>query len=210
MLTANPNRTSPVLRGAWILERLLGTPPSPPPPNVEALPENGRGAPARTVRERLEQHRANPTCFACHGVMDPLGMALENFDTVGQFRSVDLDTLTAIDASGVLPDGKAISGPADLRAALVARSGMFVQTLTENLMTYALGRQLDYRDMPTVRGIVRAAAADDYRFESIVYHIVTSDAFRMREGLSATEMSDKKAPAASPANAGQKKQVTLK
>ncbi|MDR0781098.1 MAG: DUF1592 domain-containing protein [Pseudomonadales bacterium] len=186
MLTANPNRTSPVLRGAWILERLLGTPPSPPPPNVEALPENSGGGPARTVRERLEQHRANPTCFACHGVMDPLGMALENFDTVGQFRAFDRDTLTAIDASGVLPDGKAINGPADLRAALVARSDMFVQTLTENLMTYALGRELTWRDMPTVRGIVRAAAKDDYRFESIVYHVVTSDAFQKREGLSAT------------------------
>jgi mono/diheme cytochrome c family protein len=187
MLTANPNRTSPVLRGAWILERLLGTPPSPPPPNVEALPENGGGAPARTVRERLEQHRANPTCFACHGVMDPLGMALENFDTVGQFRSNDRDTLSAIDASGVLPDGKAINGPSDLRAALVERSDMFVQTLTENLMTYGLGRELTWRDMPTVRGVVRAAAKDDYRFESIVYHVVTSDAFRAREGLSATD-----------------------
>ncbi|MDR2212991.1 MAG: DUF1592 domain-containing protein [Pseudomonadales bacterium] len=187
MLTANPNRTSPVLRGAWILERLLGTPPAAPPPNVEALPENGGGGPARTVRERLEQHRANPTCFACHGVMDPLGMALENFDSVGQFRGFDRDTLTAIDASGVLPDGKAIDGPADLRAALVARSDMFVQTLIENLMTYGLGRELTWRDMPTVRAILRAAAADDYRFESIVYHIVTSDAFRLREGLSATD-----------------------
>jgi hypothetical protein len=185
MLTANPNRTSPVLRGAWILERLLGTPPSPPPPNVEALPENGGGAPARTVRERLEQHRANPTCFGCHGVMDPLGMALENFDTVGQFRANDRDTLTAIDTSGVLPDGKAISGPADLRAALVARGDMFVQTLTENLMTYGLGRELTWRDMPTVRGVVRAAAKDDNRFESIVYHVVTSDAFQRREGLNA-------------------------
>jgi mono/diheme cytochrome c family protein len=187
MLTANPNRTSPVLRGAWILERLLGTPPSPPPPNVEALPENGGGAPARTVRERLEQHRANPTCFGCHGVMDPLGMALENFDTVGQFRSNDRDTLTAIDASGVLPDGKAINGPADLRAALVARSDMFVQTLTENLMTYGLGRELTWRDMPTVRGVVRAAAEDGNRFESIVYHVVTSEAFKRREGLSAND-----------------------
>ncbi|HWK54271.1 MAG TPA: DUF1592 domain-containing protein [Hyphomicrobiales bacterium] len=186
MLTANPNRTSPVLRGAWILERILGTPPSPPPPNVEALPENGSG-PARTVRERLEQHRSNPVCFGCHGVMDPLGMALENFDTVGQFRTHDRDTLTAIDTSGVLPDGVAIDGPADLRAALVARSDMFVQTLTENLMTYALGRQLTWQDMPLVRDIVKAAAADDYRFESIVYHIVQSPAFRLREGLSTTE-----------------------
>lgn len=187
MLTANPNRTSPVLRGAWILERILGTPPSPPPPNVEALPENSGGGPAKTVRERLEQHRANPSCFGCHGVMDPLGLALENFDTVGQFRTHDRDTLTAIDASGVLPDGKAINGPADLREALVARSDMFVQTLTENLMTYGLGRELTWRDMPTVREIVRKAEANGNRFESIVYEIVASEAFRMREGLSATE-----------------------
>lgn len=186
-LTANPNRTSPVLRGDWILEYLLGTPPGEPPPNVESLPENDAGQPARTVRERLAQHAANPSCFGCHGVMDPLGLALENFDTVGQYRTHDPDTLTAIDASGVLPDGTAINGAADLQAALVARTDMFVQTLTENLMTYALGRTLDYRDMPTVRGIVDEAAKGDYRFESIVYEVVTSMPFQMREYISAAE-----------------------
>jgi mono/diheme cytochrome c family protein len=180
MLTAYPNRTSPVLRGAWILERLLGSPPPEPPLNVPTLAENKRGEPAKTLRARLEQHRENPTCFACHGVMDPLGFALENFNAVGQFRANDPDTLTPIDASGQLPDGSPIDGPADLRQAIVARPDRFVQTLTENLMTFALGRSLDYRDMPTVRAIVRQAAAEDYRFEAIVHGIVASPAFRER------------------------------
>jgi hypothetical protein len=198
MMTANPNRTSPVLRGDWILERILGTPPAEPPPDVGDLPENGLGQPARTVRERLEQHRAQPQCYACHGVMDPLGLALENFNSVGQFRAFDPETLTPIDTAGVLPDGSVINGPADLHAALLARSDMFVQTLTENLMTYALGRQLDYRDMPTVRGIVRRAAEDDYRFASIVREVVLSDAFIKREKRLAS--SDDAAP--SDASAG--------
>jgi hypothetical protein len=184
MLTAYPNRTSPVLRGAWILDRVLGTPPPEPPPNVESLPENRRGQPARTLRERLEQHRDNPTCFACHGVMDPLGLALENFNAVGQFRTHDPETLTPIDSSGLLPDGTPIAGPEDLRRALTARPDRFVQAFTENLLTYALGRGLDYRDMPAVRNIVRGAEADDYRFRSIVLGIVSSDAFRRREAPS--------------------------
>jgi mono/diheme cytochrome c family protein len=191
MLTAYPNRTSPVVRGAWILDRLLGTPPPEPPLNVPTLPENKRGQPARALRARLEQHRANPTCFACHGVMDPLGLAMENFNAVGQFRTNDPDTLTRIDTAGQLPDGTAIKGLDDLRAALVARPDhQFVQALTENLLTYALGRSLDYRDMPTVRRIVRQAAADDYRFKSIVLGVVSSDAFRKREvdvGLPTTD-----------------------
>jgi hypothetical protein len=182
MLTAYPNRTSPVLRGAWILERLVGAPPPEPPLDVPELVENARGQPAQTLRARLEQHRENPTCFACHGVMDPLGLALENFNAVGQSRTHDPDTLTPIDAAGLLPDGSSIDGPSDLRAALIARPDQFVQTFTENLLTYALGRSLDYRDMPAVRAIARRAAADDYRFESIVLGIVASDAFRKREG----------------------------
>jgi hypothetical protein len=182
MLTAYPNRTSPVLRGAWILDRLLGTPPSDPPLNVPSLPENRRGQPAKTLRARLEQHRANPTCFACHGVMDPLGLALENFNAVGQFRANDPDTQTLIDTTGQLPDGTQVKGPDDLRRELVSRPDhQFVQALTENLMTYALGRGLDYRDMPTVRRIVRQAAGDQFQFESIVMGVVTSDAFRKRE-----------------------------
>jgi hypothetical protein len=182
MMTAYPNRTSPVLRGAWILDRLLGTPPADPPLDVPSLPENRRGQPAKTLRARLEQHRANPTCFACHGVMDPLGLALENFNAVGQFRAHDPDTLTLVDTVGQLPDGTPITGPDDLRRALVDRPDrQFVQALTENLLTYALGRTLDHRDMPTVRRIVRQAAADDYRFASIVSGVVSSDAFRKRE-----------------------------
>ncbi|HEU4688294.1 MAG TPA: DUF1592 domain-containing protein [Vicinamibacterales bacterium] len=182
MMTAYPNRTSPVLRGAWILDRLLGTPPSDPPLEVPSLPENRRGQPAKTLRARLEQHREKPTCYACHGVMDPLGFALENFSAVGQYRVNDPDTQTPIETSGQLPDGTAINGPDDLRKALVDRPDhQFVQALTENLMTYALGRSLDYRDMPTVRRIVRDAAKDDYRFKSIVLGVITSDAFRKRE-----------------------------
>ncbi|MGV3592729.1 MAG: DUF1592 domain-containing protein [Gammaproteobacteria bacterium] len=183
MLTANPNRTSPVLRGAWILDRVLGTPPADPPPGVDTNLENEAGQAPKTVRERLEQHRDNPSCNGCHGVMDPLGLALENFDTVGQFRTVDPQTLTTIDSSGVLPDGTPIAGPVDLTAALVARSDMFVQSLTENLMTYALGRTVTYRDMPAVRAIVRAAAEEGNRFESLVYNIVQSKAFLQREQL---------------------------
>jgi hypothetical protein len=183
MLTAYPNRTSPVLRGAWILDRLLGTPPADPPLEVPSLPENGRGQPARTLRARLEQHREKPTCFACHGVMDPLGLALENFNAVGQYRGYDPDTRGSIDTAGQLPDGTTITGPDDLRRALVDRPDhQFIQALTENLMTYALGRTLDYRDMPTVRHIVRQSAADQYRFKSIVLGVISSDAFRKREG----------------------------
>jgi hypothetical protein len=189
-LTANPNRTSPVLRGAWILERLLGTPPSPPPPNVEALAENRPGQRTLTVRQRIEQHRSKPGCMGCHGVMDPLGFALENFDTVGQFRTHDAQN--PIDTSGVLPDGTPIKGPEDLRRALVARPDQFVQALTENLLTYALGRNIDHRDMPAVRKIVRGAEPSGYRFESIVLGIISSDAFRKRE-----------APAISQASVGQ-------
>jgi mono/diheme cytochrome c family protein len=178
-LTANPNRTSPVLRGAWILDRLMGTPPAPPPPNVEALAENRAGQPPKSVRERIELHRSKPACMGCHAVMDPLGFALENFDTIGQFRT--LDGGVKIDPSGVLPDGTAINGPEDLRRALTARPDQFVQALTENLFTYAIGRSVEYRDMPAVRKIVRGAEADNFRFESIVLGVVSSDAFRKRE-----------------------------
>jgi hypothetical protein len=181
MLTAYPNRNSPVRRGAWILERVLGAPPPAPLPDVPELVENKRGEPPRTLRQRLEQHRESPNCFSCHGVMDPLGLALENFNAVGQYRTHDPETRTPIDAAGVLPDGTHVAGPADLRRALTAHPDQFVQALTENLLTFALGRSIDYRDMPTVRAIVRRAEADDYRFESLVLGVASSDAFRKRE-----------------------------
>jgi hypothetical protein len=188
-LTSYPNRTSPVLRGQWILARLVGAPPPAPPPNVPTLAENKRGEAPRTLRARLEQHRENPTCFACHGIMDPLGFALENYNAVGQFRSLDPDTRDPVDASGVLPDGTAVAGIADLRRALTARPEQFVQALTENLMTFALGRKLDYHDMPAVRAIVHDAEKDDYRFASLVLGIVSSDAFREREAVTETVAS---------------------
>jgi hypothetical protein len=189
MLTAYPNRTSPVLRGAWIQERILGSPPAAPPADVPDLEENKRGEPPRTLRARLEQHRENPTCFSCHGVMDPLGFALEHFNAVGQYRTIDPDTRTPIDASGTLPDGTAVASAADLRRALAKHPEKFVQALTENLLTFALGRTLDYRDMPLVREIVRRAERDDYRFESIVLGVVSSDAFRKREAVDALQAS---------------------
>jgi len=182
MLTAYPNRTSPPVRGAWVLDRLLGAPPPEPPLNIPPFPENKRGQPARTLRARLEQHRANPTCGACHSAMDPLGLALENFNAIGQYRANDSDTLTPIDATGQLPDGTKINGLDGLREALVKRPDhQFAQTLTENLLTYALGRSLDYHDMPTVRRIVAQAAKDDYRFKSIVSGVISSEAFRKKE-----------------------------
>ncbi|HUN77279.1 MAG TPA: DUF1592 domain-containing protein [Steroidobacteraceae bacterium] len=181
MLSANPDRTSPVRRGAWIIERILGSPAPTPPPNVPVLVQNIRGKPAKTVRERVMQHSVQPTCHACHGVMDPLGFALENFNTVGQYRALDPETHTPIDSSGVLPDGTVIKGPDDLRRALAAQPDAFVESLTGKLMSYALGRPIDYRDMPVVRRIVRQAARDDYRFSSIVVQVVSSDAFRRRE-----------------------------
>jgi hypothetical protein len=189
MSTAYPNRTSPVLRGAWIQERLLGSPPAEPPADEPDLVENKRGEPPRTLRARLEQHRENPVCYSCHGVMDPLGFALENFSAVGQYRTHDPDTRTPIDASGVLPDGTQVASAGDLRRALAAKPAQFVQALTENLFTYALGRSADYRDMPAIRAIVREAESDDYRFESLVLGIVESDAFSKREAVDTRQAS---------------------
>ena len=178
MVTAYPNRTSPVLRGAYILENLLGTPPAPPPPNVEAFKENKEGEQFKTIRQIMETHRANPTCNACHGVMDPLGFSLENFDTIGTYRAVDSFTRTKIDTSGKLVDGTPVNGPADLRTALLAHPEQFVQTLTEKLTTYALGRSIEYYDMPGIRAIVRDSKATNYKFSSIVMGIVNAPAFR--------------------------------
>jgi Protein of unknown function (DUF1592)/Protein of unknown function (DUF1588)/Protein of unknown function (DUF1595)/Protein of unknown function (DUF1585) len=179
MTTANPDRTAPVLRGAWIMERILGTPQTAPPANVPTLTAFVASKPT-TVRERTEMHRRNPPCSGCHSVMDPLGFALENFDTVGEFRAIDPQAHTMIDTAATMPDGTRMTGPADLHKALAARGQQLVQTITEKLMTYAIGRPMIYSDMPAVRSIARGAAADNNRFEAIVLGVVNSDAFRKR------------------------------
>jgi hypothetical protein len=182
MAAAYPNRTSPVLRGAFILEHITGTPPALPPPNVEALDENDIGTTkAKTVREMIAAHRDNPACYSCHAVMDPLGFALENFDATGQWRDRDRFAGTTIDASGELPDGTQIEGPDDLRNALVSKPEQFVQTFTERLLMYAIGRPVEYFDMPSVRRIVKGASEQNYRFSDLVQGIVQSEQFRLRK-----------------------------
>ena len=177
-VTSYPNRTSPVLRGKWVLENLLGAPPPPPPPEVPQLEENLPGREPRSIRERLEQHRANPVCASCHAQMDPIGFALETFDAIGRWRGEDAGL--AIDASGALPNGASFDGPGELREALLRRPEDFVDTFTRKLLTYAVGRGLEASDAPAVRGIVREAADTDYAFSSIVTGVVLSDPFRMK------------------------------
>ena len=177
-VTSYPNRTSPVLRGKWVLENLLGAPPPPPPPDVPSLGEESKSKPA-TVRERLEQHRANPACASCHARMDPLGFALENFDPIGRWRERDGEL--PIDASADLPDGSTVDGPVAFRNALLARHEEFAGNFTEKLMTYALGRGVTYHDAPAVRAIVREAGASDYRWSDVILGIVRSVPFRMRK-----------------------------
>ena len=178
--TSYGDRTSPVLRGAWVLEKLMGTPPAPPPPGVETDLTTPEGEQPKTIRARLEQHRESPTCNGCHGVIDPYGLALENFNAIGAYRTHDNAANADIDATTELPGGKPISGPVELRQALLGRPDQFVQALTEKLMMYALGRELEYFDMPQVRSIVRDAADRQYSFAAIVAGIVRSDAFRMQ------------------------------
>lgn len=178
-VTAYPNRTSPVLRGKWVLENLLGTPPADPPPDVPSLEETTDDGKVLSMREATERHRANPVCASCHRLMDPPGFALEQFDAVGRFRTHTAAN-TPIDATGELPDGTRFDGVSGLRDALVSKPGRFVGTLTEKLMTYALGRGLEHYDAPSVRRILRDAADDDFRFSSIILGIVKSPPFRMR------------------------------
>jgi hypothetical protein len=187
-LTSHADRTSPVLRGKWVLEVLVGTPPPPPPPDVPDLEatagdEDGH---RRTVRERMELHRASAACASCHRVIDPIGLALENFDVTGAWRIKDNEA--PIDPTGAFYDGTPLSGPEDLRTALQMRETSLIRTFTENLMTYALGRRLNDDDMPLLRDIVRRAAAADYRFSSFVTGIVESPAFRMKSAESATSV----------------------
>ena len=176
--TSYANRTSPVLRGKWVLDNVLGTPPPPPPPNVPELEEATRDGQPRTMRERMEEHRANPACAACHARMDPLGFALENFDAIGGWRATEAGT--PIDSSGVLPDGTQFEGAAGLREVLLSRREQFVRNVTEKLLTYALGRGTEYYDAPAVRSIMREAAPSDYRWSSLIVGIVKSTPFQMR------------------------------
>ncbi len=181
MAAAYPNRTSPVLRGKFILANIQGVPPANPPPNVPTLNDKDIGTTkALTVRQMMAQHRASPTCSSCHAVMDPLGFALENFDATGMWRDKDRFAGTTIDSAGELPDGTSIKGPDDLRKALLRRPEQFVQTFVEGLLTYSMGRTEGYYDMPTVRRIVRETAPKDYKFSAIVQAVVKSDQFRMR------------------------------
>ena len=177
--TAYPTRTSPVLRGKWVLENLLGTPPPLPPPNVPSLEETTEAGRTLSMREAMEQHRANPVCASCHRLMDPPGFALEQFDAVGRYRTRNESNMP-IDASGVLPDGTAFEGVAGLREALLGRPDLFVTTLTEKLLTYALGRGVEHYDAPAVRAITRAAAPDGYRFSSLILGVIKSPPFQMR------------------------------
>ena len=178
-VTSYPNRTSPVLRGKWILENILGTPVPSPPPNVPPLKENSEGSQAKSMRELMEAHRQNPACAGCHKIMDPLGFSLENFDATGQWRTKE--KAGPIDASGQLADGTKVNGPVDLRRALMRHPEQFVDTFTEKLMTYALGRGLEYYDMPVVRRIAQDAAPANYRFSKIVLGIVESAPFEMKQ-----------------------------
>jgi hypothetical protein len=189
MVTSYPNRTSPVQRGVWVLENIVGAPIPTPPPNVPELEESAshESAPL-TLRAQMELHTSRPFCAGCHKIMDPVGFALENFDAVGRWR--DKEHGVPVDTIARLVDGREIDGATGLRTALLTYSDRFVHTVTEKLMTYALGRGLEYYDMPAVRAIVREAEEDDYRFSSILMGIVSSDAFRMRAAETLPEATE--------------------
>jgi hypothetical protein len=178
--TSVADRTSPVQRGKWVMQVMLGSPPPPPPPNVPSLDESAKatsGGRVLTVRERMEQHRANPACNSCHRVIDPLGLALENFDVTGRYRIKD--TGASVDVTGELYDGTTVDGADGLRAALLRRKDAFLLSFAESFMTYALGRRVEPFDMPALRSIIREAGQKDYRLSSFVLGIVNSNAFRM-------------------------------
>ncbi len=177
-VTSYGDRTSPVLRGKWILENILGLTPPPPPPDVTPLEEPKDGGRPLTGRERIAQHRENPACAGCHNLMDPIGLSTENFDAIGRWRTRDAGM--PIDASGGLPDGAVFDGMEGLRQALLRRPDLFATTATEKLLTYAIGRGLEAYDAPAVRAIVRDARGEDYRFSSLVLGVVNSAPFQMR------------------------------
>ena len=188
--TSYASRTSPVLRGKWLLDTFLAAPPPEPPPNVPALPERGEDGQPHSVRQRLEEHRKNPVCASCHRTIDPMGFALENFDAIGKWRTMNEGRTRSeegdpIDASGVLPDGTAFTGVNELRAVLASsRKEEFLLAVAERLLTYALGRGLESYDMPAVRRIVRESAASNYSWSSVIINIVNSAPFQMRRAAS--------------------------
>jgi uncharacterized protein DUF1588/uncharacterized protein DUF1585 len=190
MLTSQANRTSPVLRGKWVMEVLLGTPPPPPPPNVPDLEKTGDAKDGRllTTRERMEQHRANPQCYSCHQYMDPIGLALDNFDVMGQWRI--RENGSPVDTRGTLYDGTSITNLADLERALMKRPTPLIRTFTQNLLVYALGRRAEYYDMPTIRKIAADAEAKGNRAQDFILGVIKSDAFRMKSVP--TDVSDNK------------------
>jgi len=178
-VTSHENRTSPVKRGKWILENMLGTPPPPPPPDVPSLNEEQQSRRPMTMRQRMEEHRKNPACASCHATLDPLGLAMENFDGVGEWRTQDGGAV--IDPSVQLPDGTMFKGPGDVRALLLNRREEFVRTVTDKLMTYALGRGTEYYDRPIIRRIVKDTAGSGYKWSAIIMGIVKSPSFQMRK-----------------------------
>src|SRR5690606_7418016 len=171
----------PVLRGKWVMEVLLGSPPPPPPPNVPLLEETADAKDGKllTTRERMELHRANPTCNACHRVMDPIGLALDNFDVTAQWR--ERENGVPLDTRGDFYDGTPVTSPGELAAALLKRPTPLIRTFTENLLAYSLGRRAEYYDQPTIRAIARTAAENDYRMSSFILGVVKSDAFRKKQ-----------------------------
>ena len=194
-LTSNASRTSPVARGKWFLQTFLGVSPPDPPPNVPVLKEQAvdstGNAKAPTMRQTMEAHRKNPVCASCHKIFEPIGLALENFDAVGTWRTMDGDS--PIDASGVLVDGTKVNGVASLRESLVGRSDQFVRVVTEKMTTYALGRGVEYQDMPLVRSIVRDSARTNYNFSAIVLGIVESAPFQMNTKSTASSAGQERA-----------------
>jgi len=189
-VTSYATRTSPVVRGKWLLENVLGTPPTPPPPNVPSLPDARQdGSAPSSVRERLEKHRRNPVCASCHNMIDPLGFTLEHYDAIGRWRTTNeggtpFDTGTPIDDSGTLVDGTKLQGLEGLRNVVLSREGQFVETVAEKLLMYALGRTLEPYDMPVVRQISRQSAARDLKWSSLILAITKSTPFLMRRSES--------------------------
>ena len=182
MVTSYPDRTAPVVRGFWVLESLLGMPPPPPPPNVPDLETKTEDGRLLSMRLQMERHRQNPACAVCHVRMDPLGFSLENFDAIGRYRAISAGV--PVDASAVFADGTPIDGVAGLKAFVLKHEDSYVHTFVSKLLTYALGRHVDYRDQPAIRGIIREAAAGGYRWSDLIRGIVTSTPFQMGRAAS--------------------------